>query len=222
MGFFSDMKAMKDISRIKSGGSAKLSISQITCLITNMPDAQKNLSKEEFNAVYALYKEMRGCKTKVQMDMDGYLNTALKIIKRFDAIAPYEKYSGGNESEFAFMMEDLRKTDENSVFLDKEALEYADYLVNSTDGLITPYYAQELVKVIYHYHNYGKRSALNEFDSLAQRIINENVEAKAIFIISNMAGILYPNGVLSKDESENISKKYSDLIVRKMGLNIEK
>lgn len=32
----------------------------------------------------------------------------IKIIKKFDAIAPYEKYSGGNEIEFSFMMDDIR------------------------------------------------------------------------------------------------------------------
>lgn len=109
MGFFADIKAIKDVQLIKAGGTARLSISQITTLITNMPDARKRLSKEEFESVYALFKELRKCNTKIEMDMFGYLETAKKIILRFDAIAPYEKYGGGNELEYSFMMEDVRE-----------------------------------------------------------------------------------------------------------------
>ena len=109
MGFFSDAKAVFDVQRIKTGkGTAKLSISQIVNLLINLPDAQKKLSADEFNQVYILFKEMRKCKTKLLLNMDGYVDTAIKIIKEFDKIAPYEKYSGGNEIEFSFMMADIR------------------------------------------------------------------------------------------------------------------
>lgn len=117
MGFIADIKAMKYVTRIKNGGKAKLSISQITCLITNMTDAQKSLSHSEFESVYALYKELRKCNTKIEMDKYGYIDTAVKIIKKFDEIAPYEKYSGGNEFEFSFMMDDIRETSgESDIF----------------------------------------------------------------------------------------------------------
>lgn len=109
MSIFSDVKAAKDVQRIKSGGTASLSISQITNLLVNLPDAQKNLTHEDFRKVYSLYHELRKCKIKMQIDIDGYYDTAIQIIKRFDAIAPYEKYSGGNELEYSFMMEELRK-----------------------------------------------------------------------------------------------------------------
>lgn len=87
---------------------AKLSISQVTSLIINLPDAQKNLSKEEYNRVYSLFSQMEKCTTKMLMNMDLYLDTVVKIIKKFDKIAPYEKYSGGNEIEFSFLMADIR------------------------------------------------------------------------------------------------------------------
>lgn len=108
MGIFSDIKGMAALQKIKSGGTAKLSISQITGMIVNMPDAQKKLSTEEFNAVYKLYKSLRTCNTKIVMDMSEYIRTAVDIIKRFDKYAPYEKYSGGNELEFSFLMDDIR------------------------------------------------------------------------------------------------------------------
>ncbi len=41
MSIFSDVIAVKDVQCIKSGGTASLSISQITNLLVNLPDAQK-------------------------------------------------------------------------------------------------------------------------------------------------------------------------------------
>lgn len=112
MGKLSDIKAAMDVIRItKSGGTAKLSISQITMLITNMSDAQRNLTPEQFQAVYTLYKNLRKCNTKMEMDKNGYFETATDIIKKFDALAPYEKYSGNNELETSFMMDEIRKDD---------------------------------------------------------------------------------------------------------------
>ena len=108
MGLFADIKAIGAVQKIKNGGVCKLTIAQITGLLINLPDAEKNLSKQEFDQVYALFKEMRKCNTKMQMNIELYLDTAVKIIKEFDKIAPYEKYSGGNEIEFSFMMADIR------------------------------------------------------------------------------------------------------------------
>lgn len=108
MGIISDIKAVIDVQRIKGGGTAMLSISQIVNLLINLPDATKNLSPREYEQVHALYKEMRKCKTKLPTDIEAYISTAIKIIKEFDKIAPYEKYSGGNEIEFSFMMTDIR------------------------------------------------------------------------------------------------------------------
>lgn len=108
MGIISGIQAISGVQKIKNGGMAKLSISQVTSLIINLPDAQKNLSKEEYNGVYSLFRQMEKCTTKMPMNMDLYLDTAVKIIKQFDEIAPYEKYSGGNEIEFSFLMAEIR------------------------------------------------------------------------------------------------------------------
>lgn len=108
MGIISGIQAIFGVQKIKNGGMAKLSISQVTSLIINLPDAQKNLSKGEYNKVSSLFRQMEKCTTKIPMNMDSYLDTAVKIIKKFDEIAPYEKYSGGNEIEFSFIMADIR------------------------------------------------------------------------------------------------------------------
>ena len=81
MGLFDDIKAMKDIQKIKSGGKAKLSISQITGLITNMMDARKNLSPKEFENIYNLFNNLRKCNTKIEMDIEGFNKVCIDIIK---------------------------------------------------------------------------------------------------------------------------------------------
>ena len=108
MGIFGDLKAAKDVQKLKNGGTAELSISQITGLLINLIDANKKLSKEKYNEIFKLYSELRTCKTKMKMDLNGYYETAVDIIKKFDKIAPYEKYSGGNEVEFKFLMDEIR------------------------------------------------------------------------------------------------------------------
>lgn len=109
MGILSDWKAVTDVQRIKNGGIANLSISQITNLIVNLPDAQKRLPASEFQKVYDLYRCLRKCKTKIPMDLDGYFDTAARIIFIFDQIAPYEHYSGGDSIEASFLLNDVRK-----------------------------------------------------------------------------------------------------------------
>jgi hypothetical protein len=111
MGIISDFKALAAVQEIKAGGKAKLSISQITCLLVNMLAANKNLTPAELREVYALYKELRKCKEKLVLDYHGYVDTAVTIMKKFDKIAPYEKYSGGNEQEFASAMQDIGEED---------------------------------------------------------------------------------------------------------------
>jgi hypothetical protein len=221
MGFIADVKAMKDVARIKSGDTAKLSISQIACLITNMPDAKKNLSSSEFESIYALYKELRKCNTKMEMDKYGYIDAAVKIIKKFDEIAPYEKYSGGNELEFSFMMDDVRTSGESDIFdaqkrkeivFDDEDQKYMDYIVEQSFGKVNQDDVHEIMRIIYHYHEYGKDAALREFDIMAKKLIEKN-GLNAIFKISFMSGILYPNGILTKEESDTLGKKYAEQIV---------
>ena len=113
MGFFSDIKAIGTIQKIKNGGTAKLSISQITGLIINLADAKNNLPDSKYKQICALFDDLRTCNTKFEMNYEGYLQQAIDIIKRFDVIAPYEKYSGGNETEFSFLMDTIRSQTPN-------------------------------------------------------------------------------------------------------------
>lgn len=112
MGLFSNMSAISTVQRIKQGETLPLSLAQITNMIINLPDAEKNLPADKFNSVYSLFNGFMGCTTKIPMNLDGYYASCVKIIKKFDAIAPYEKYSGGNELEFSFLMDEIRELDE--------------------------------------------------------------------------------------------------------------
>jgi len=223
MGFFADIKAMKDVQLIMAGGTAKLSISQITSHITNLPDARKRLSKEEYESVYALFKELRKCDTKIEMDFFGYVETVKEIILKYDAIAPYEKYSGGNELEFSLMMDDLRKESSQpdlfemlnfkEIVFNDEARKYMKSIIeNSSASMIIPVSQEEaenIMKVIYHYHDYGKEVALREFDSVARKIIErEGIGVVALMKIGYLSGILNTNGVLTIEESDEFSEKY--------------
>lgn len=214
MGFIADIKAMKDVARIKSGGTAKLSISQITCLVINMPDAQKRLSGSEFESVYALYKELRKCNTKMEMDKYGYVDTAIKIIKKFDAVAPYEKYSGGNELEFSFMMDDIRETadeygilnmqKQKEIVFNDDDRRYMQYIVEKSFEQVNQDDAQEIMRVLYCYLNKGKTEALKEFDFMANKLIKKYGPVDSIYKISFISGLMYPNGILTKEESDEL------------------
>ena len=111
MGLISGIQAVSAIQKIKRGQEAKLSIAQITELIINLQDARHNTTDEEFSRIYTLYCQHQKCKTKSIYNYESYVYTAINIIKRFDIIAPYEKYSGGNELEFSYFMEEIRKED---------------------------------------------------------------------------------------------------------------
>lgn len=216
MGIISDIKAMTDVQRIKNGGTAMLSISQIVNLIINLPDARKKLSPVEFERVYSLYKEMRKCKTKLPTDIEAYISTTIKIIKEFDKIAPYEKYSGGNELEFSFMMADIRgKNYERIQELGKQisemeaALKEHDKAFAQNKPILAEAYSdEELIKMvtagefppdrIKEYVN--NRESLKLFISNAPRIRESIVK-----MISDMEAEL--NRLLSEGEPDSFPAK---------------
>ena len=101
---------MADCQRIKrDGGTARFSIASITCMSINLPDAKKRLTGEEFEKVYLLFKRLRKCKSKIELDIDGYHDLAARIVLMFDNIAPYEKYSGMDEIEAKLLIKSIRE-----------------------------------------------------------------------------------------------------------------
>ena len=107
MGLFEGIRAAANIQKIKRGGVAKLSVSQIVNMIINLPDAKRKLPQEKYMEILGTYMGMRTSKVKIPMNMDMYCDITIKIIKEFDLIAPYEKYCGGGEFEYSLLMEDI-------------------------------------------------------------------------------------------------------------------
>ena len=221
MGLFDGLIAMKEVNKIKKGGKGKLSIAQITNLIINLPDAKNKLTNEEFNKVYNLFNEMQKCNTKMELDKNGYYNTATDIITKFDKIAPYEKFGGGNELEYSFLMDEIHKNKNtidireqiNDTLLPEE-IEYANVIADSSKGMIMVEDANEFIKVLHTYSVNGKENALNEFKSLSEYLINKNGEIKALSQVSYLLGVMNANQIITQDEMNNLSKEYQDTIMK--------
>ncbi len=235
MGLLSDIKAMKDVQRIKSGGKAKLSIAQITNMIVNMPDAQKNLSNNQFKAVYALYQDLRTCNTKMEMDINGYYATCIDIIKRFDVLAPYEKYGGGNELEMSFLMEDIRKnsptpapkkTKQSELFelIEKHSNNYdidayiKAILDNDNSSSISYVGAKAFTGIIITANLYGWKKSLETFrqllDEWLENTSRQNYQ-QALNDISHLSYIMVgicPN----KDEANDLQAEYTLKVMEKV------
>ena len=220
MGLFSDLKAMNDLQQIKHGGVGKLSLSQITCFIVNMPDAKKNLSAKEYDAIYGLYKKLRKCTTKMAMDMKGYTDTAVEIIKMFDRIAPYEKYSGANEIEISFMMNEICSEAEESIpaemIFDDEDKKYMKYLMDGSSGILDRQGAEKLLMILKCNYDNGKTKALELLDRMALKMIEAEDLNTLAFKLPFMTETLVKNGVISKEEAITLNDKYNDLCMRKM------
>lgn len=221
MAFFSDLKAAADVQRIKHGGTARLSLSQITCLIVNMTDAKRNLPERQFDEVHGLYRQFRKATTKTPMDRHTYTDTAVKIIKMFDAIAPYERYSGGNELEMSFMMEDIRqeaKKSEEEEF-DAEDRECIAYIIkeSATSPLVklSEEDAKNVLRLVKCNYKYGKIKTLELFDSIAMKMIAETDSVFVTLKISYISGILVSSGVISEEESNELSQRYIGFAIKK-------
>ena len=48
MGLIADIRAMKEVQRIKNGGNASISVSSITNMIINLSGASHTLSKDDY------------------------------------------------------------------------------------------------------------------------------------------------------------------------------
>lgn len=109
MDYASAMQAISGIQTIKNGGQANLSIAQITSCIVNIQDAEQNLSRTEFEKVYSLFLQYLQKTTKTSHNISSYIETAISIIRSFDAIAPYELYSGGDPQECSALLSEIRQ-----------------------------------------------------------------------------------------------------------------
>ncbi len=210
MGILADIKAIKDVQKLKNGEIVKLSISQITGLITNMTDAKKNLEPKKFQDIYKLFTELRTCNTKMEMNLEEYYRTAKDIIKRFDIISPYEKYSGGNEFEFSFLMNEIRNENDSKrnivTDLSQEDKEYTKVIMRS--GMIDQDEANDFIQILHIYVTEGKDKTLENFEILKDKIIEKSGAIESIKKISFLLGLLNSNGIIDEYEMNNLRDSY--------------
>ncbi|MDY5563784.1 MAG: hypothetical protein SPF74_00975 [Candidatus Limivicinus sp.] len=219
MGLLSSAFAIKKIQNIKKGGIEQLSVADIAMVITNLQDAQKNLPKDKFDKIYSLFNEFCKCTLKTSMGINEYLNTAIKIISKYDEIAPYEKYSGGDKMEFSVIMDDIRKNRVNdnivqilhNICMDYQN-EYAitEYIKKIQSGfpMSIPHNTMlAFVGVLLSNDLYGKSVAMNYFDKLANYVIGHN-EAYCGSYLAYLCGVLCANNVIGKNESKELAEKY--------------
>ena len=98
---FDSLKAVRNVQIISHGGVAPLSKKQIVGLIINLPDANKNLTKDEFNKIYQLYQTFRKDTTKSVLDYQAYVQVCSEIIAEFEKIAPFKFYNGEDSVDLA-------------------------------------------------------------------------------------------------------------------------
>lgn len=230
MGFFDDLKAISEVKKIKAGGVGNLSISQVTNLIISLQDAQKNLNKDQYNEIHRIFNKMRECKTKYPMNAEAYVSCCKKIILTFDKVAPYEKYCGGNEIEFSFMMQDIRKDESRKELVQDflvelvdeygeqiDAENYIQYIIENAKNLIfleLPYSKAKMFEgILIANQLYGTDIALIYFDWLVQYWTHH--EATTLekvddlrSAVSFMCGLLVCNKLVDKEKSDVIINKY--------------
>lgn len=126
------LNIISKMNKLNSGEKVKLTYAEVCSIIINVQDANRNLTREQFEEFYKLFKEFQKAKTtEYEVDMNGYYEMCYDIITKFDKIAPYEKYSGASEIETSFLMNDIR-----SIEKEKKKIEETvkDVLLNNKDA----------------------------------------------------------------------------------------
>lgn len=214
MGIIADMKAISAVQKIYGGEKAKLSISQITGLLVNLMDAQKNLSALEFEQLYAVFNQLRKDKKKTLMNYSVYLHTAVDIIKQFDLIAPYELYCGGESGEFAGLLKSIRKkknSSSNMVCVAEK--QYIEELVDKSNGVISDDDAKDFVHILTKFQGHNKEKIIDDFDDFIGSIVDKYGEIQSLAKVTFFIGVLNANGIISESEMNNMRDNFTRIII---------
>ena len=103
---------------------------------------------------------------------------------------------------------------EKSIVFDDEDKQYMQYIVDNSHGDMNLHDAEKIMRVMYIGHSQGLQAALNAFDDLVNELKKVYPFEKLIGKVSFMAGMMVPNGVLTKEESDNLAKKYTNQIMK--------
>lgn len=92
MGLFADIKAMKEVAKIKKGQEENLSISQVTGLITNMMDSKNNLDIDTIKTIEQEVKECCEQYKNTSEDQYDFWNEHIKYVYK-ESIKLAQKYN---------------------------------------------------------------------------------------------------------------------------------
>lgn len=95
----------------------------------------------------------------------------------------------------------------------QEEEEYAKYL--SEQSPLSPVEARELTRIIVGSDINDKEATMQRFDEYANWIIETNVAGNALYKIGFASATLFPNDVLTEEESNELSKKYFTILSEK-------
>ena len=128
--------AKSAINKMKaSGGTANLSKSQIAKLITNLEDAKKFLSGDEFSKVDSLYQHFLEQTSCEAMDLNGYNRVSMEMISQYEQVAPYLLFDGEISKNLQLSMQlKIRGLSNKGIPYDE-----ASKLIKSGSASIEPY-----------------------------------------------------------------------------------
>lgn len=124
-------------------------------------------------------------------------------------------------------MDDLRSRDEANTEAVKDAMIDAmkideDYVkhLQSHHPMVTAAAGRAFYKVLIAYELFGRKEALKRFDCFIQNMISSNLQS-AMLNAAFFCGVLVPNGIVTKEESDELSDKYmkkiTELVLKNRG-----
>lgn len=99
MNITSSIETIAEVQKIRLGEKGRLSIGQITNLIVDLTAAKQNLPPEQFRKIKDLFHDFEQRRAKLYYDKHSYTDAVINIIRKFDAVAPFEQYISGNGQE---------------------------------------------------------------------------------------------------------------------------
>lgn len=96
-------KLQKDV-----GATAFFTPAEIASGIINLREAKQRLSMQEYYYVSVIYETYRTINEKICLDYLGFLGVCNEIIANFDLVAPYYKYCGNDQLQFAKFIDEAK------------------------------------------------------------------------------------------------------------------
>ncbi len=230
--FLDNIIAIRNVQKIKNGGTAKLSLSQIVNLNINLVEAKRKLTPQEYSRVYSLYETYNHHTAKHYMNHSEYLRTTIDLLSEFDRLAPYEKYSGNAENTKLLLsaLRSKRQQTSNNIPLKlvttyKQSGKIAEDYLNTmlthahNNGIQLDFLkAQQIIGIIFAYETEGQLRAKYYLDLLLKDWVKnsrkEDIRSLPVNI-SFFLEVLNSNGIISTIEVSPLCNLYIGDLLQK-------